>query len=273
MKYKCFAITSEIDLNKIATQCGIPKKYTWEEPLILKSAILSDILGTKVDENQMVHVFSFGSVVFINLLNSDYLHFMKYLKEFKHDININNFETFNDDFELKISDKKLESFELTDSSACISEFQPFYSELVAIVIAKSVALERIESSLEPILDKLESIIDRLEKGKLHIGEKELARATAKVARHEYNTINSVMILDKPDVTWTNSNAEAFYSQMADFFELNDRFEVLKSKTDIVNSVLGAFTSISHSLRGLFVEWIIIILIVAEVILMILDLIL
>jgi len=269
ISYKCFAVTSELDLNKIAILCGIPKKYTWEEPLILKSDILSGILGSKVETNQMVHVFSFGSIVFINLAQEDYKNFMGYLKSFKPEIDIKNFDVFNDDFQLQIG--KVDSLELTDSFACIPEYEPFYSELAAMVIAKSVALERIEFSLEPILDKLDSIIVRLEKGKLRIGEKELARATAKAARHEYSTINSVMILDKPDITWTNSSAEDFYNKMSEFFELNDRFLILKSKTDIINSIIGAFTSISHSMRGLFVEWIIIVLIIAEVILMILDL--
>ncbi len=269
IKYKCFAVTNEIDLNKIAIECGIPKKYTWEEPLILRSQILSGILGYTINANQMVHVFSFGSIVFINLSQNDYIRFFNYLKAFKPDINLKSFEAFSDDFELRIG--STEGLELTDSFSCVPVNEPFYSELVAMVIAKSVALERIELSLEPILDKLDSMIDRLEKGKLRIGEKELARATAKVARHEYSTINSVMILDKPDITWTNSNAEDFYNEMSGFFELNDRYEVLKSKTDIVNSVISAFTSISHSMRGLFVEWIIIFLIIAEVILMLIDL--
>lgn len=267
--YKCFAVTNELDLNKIAILCGIPKKYIWEEPLILKSEILSGILNTKVEPNQMVHVFSFGSIVFINLAEEDYRRFMSYLKSFKPDIDVKNFTAFNDDFELRVGN--VNSLELTDSFACIPEYQLFYSELVAMIIAKSVALERIEFLLGPILDKLDSIIDRLEKGKLYIGEKELARTTAKAARHEYNTINSVMILDKPDITWTNSSAEDFYSQMSEFFELNDRFLVLKSKTDIINSIISAFTSISHSMRGLFVEWIIVILIIAEVVLMLVDL--
>ena len=64
--FKAFAITNEIDLNKIAIHCGIPKKFTWEQPLILKGEILESILYKKVDESQQVLVFSFGSIVFIN---------------------------------------------------------------------------------------------------------------------------------------------------------------------------------------------------------------
>ncbi|MDQ7864834.1 hypothetical protein RCO48_38190 [Peribacillus frigoritolerans] len=41
------------------------------------------------------------------------------------------------------------------------------------------ALEKTEEQLGKIHDKLEAMIDRLEKGKLRIGNKELARTTAK----------------------------------------------------------------------------------------------
>ena len=147
----------------------------------------------------------------------------------------------------------------------------FYPELISIVIAKSVALERIEMQLGRILDDLESKIDNLEKGKLNIGNKELARITSRIVRHEYNTIAYIMILDKPDITWVNSEAAYFYEQMSEFFELNDRYEIIKNKTEILKNIIDGFSSISHSIRGLFVEWVIVILIVIEVILMVFDL--
>ena len=125
-------------------------------------------------------------------------------------------------------------------------------------------------SLEEV-DKLENMIDKLEKGKLNIGNKAIAKTTSKIVRHEYNTIAYIMILDKPDITWTNSDAESLYNQMSEFFELNDRYIILKEKTDILNSIIKGFSSISHSIRGLFVEWVIVILILVEVVLMVLDL--
>jgi required for meiotic nuclear division protein 1 len=42
---------------------------------------------------------------------------------------------------------------------------------------------------------------------------------------------------------------------------------LKQKTDILNNIIDGFSTISHSMRGLFVEWIIVILILVEIILM------
>ena len=269
MIFRAYAVTGEIDLNKIAIECGIPKKYTWEEPLILNSNILASILDKKVPENRQVMVFSFGSIVFINTDDSDIPAFINYVKTFKPKIEMKNLDRYSDDFELRVIET--EEIELTDKYAIVPQIELFHAELVSTVIAKSVALEKTEEQLGKILDSLESMIDRLEKGRFRISNKQLAKTTSKIVRHEYNTINYIMILDKPDITWTNSLAASFYDKMSGFFELNDRYVILKKKTDILNNLINGFSSISHSIRGLFVEWVIVLLIVVEVILMVADL--
>ncbi|MDW5300258.1 MAG: RMD1 family protein [Sedimentibacter sp.] len=269
LKFKTYAVTNEIDLNKIAVECNIKKKYTWEEPLILNESVLERIIGEKASENEKILVFSFGSIVFINSNVNHTEIFMNYLKKIKSDINITQYTMFQDDYALHYAEDK--EVEFTDSYVQIPNLELFYPELISIVIAKSVALERIEKQLGRILDDIESKIDNLEKGKLNIGNKELARTTSRIVRHEYNTIAYIMILDKPDITWANSDAAHFYERMSEFFELNDRYEVIKSKTEILKSIIDGLASISHSIRGLFVEWVVVILIVIEVLLMLLDL--
>lgn len=269
LTFKAFAITNEIDLNKIAVNCGIPKKFTWEEPLILKGKTLSAILHKDVNDSQQVLVFSFGSIVFINSTNQEeFKSFYSYLHSFEPEIDLKQVDRYTDDYSLHI--KENHTLELTDEYVVVPEFDPIYPELISTVLAKSVALEKTEEALGKIHDKLETMIDRLEKGKLRIGNKELARTTAKIVRHEYNTIAYIMILDKPDITWTNSNAGKFYDQMAEFFELKDRYTILKSKTETLYSIMDGFSNISHSIRGLFVEWVIVILILFEIVLTLLE---
>ncbi|MGG0844961.1 RMD1 family protein [Peribacillus simplex] len=267
--FKAFAITNEIDLNKIAIHCGIPKKFTWEEPLILKGDILNSILNKNVSDSQQVLVFSFGSIVFINYSHVDEIkEFAAYIRSFEPDIDLVNVDRYTDDYSLHFSET--ENIKLTDEYVVVPKYEFFYPELISTVLAKSVALEKTEEQLGKIHDKLEAMIDRLEKGKLRIGNKELARTTAKIVRHEYNTLAYIMILDKPDITWTSSIAGEFYDSMLDFFELNDRYKILKSKTEILYNIMDGFSNISHSIRGLFVEWIIVILIVFEIVLTILE---
>ncbi|QIZ06422.1 RMD1 family protein [Priestia megaterium] len=267
--FKAFAITHEIDLNKIAIHCGIPKKFTWEQPLILRGDILESILHQNVDDSQMVLVFSFGSIVFINHSHVDEITvLLHYIHSFEPDFEIEQADRYTDDYCLHITET--ENLELTDEYVVVPEYEDFYPELISTVIAKSVALEKTEEQLGKIHDKLETMIDRLEKGRLRIGNKELARTTAKIVRHEYNTLAYIMILDKPDITWTSSTASEFYDKMVEFFELNDRYKILKSKTDILYNIMDGFSTISHSIRGLFVEWIIVTLIVVEIGLTILE---
>ncbi|MFB3165441.1 RMD1 family protein [Neobacillus sp. 179-J 1A1 HS] len=269
LTFKAFAITNEIDLNKIAVHCGIPKKFTWEEPLILRGEILKSILYKDVDDSQMVLVFSFGSIVFINHSTpNEITALLNYLQSFEPEIEVKNADRYSDDYSLHIKDT--ESIELTDEYVVVPIYQDYYPELISTVLAKSVALEKTEEQLGQINDKLETMIDRLEKGKLRIGNKELARTTAKIIRHEYNTLAYIMILDKPDITWTSSSAGEFYDRMLEFFELNDRYKILKSKTEILYNIMDGFSTISHSIRGLFVEWIIVILILFEIVLSLLG---
>lgn len=267
--FKAYAITHEIDLNKIAIHCGIPKKFTWEQPLILRGDTLKSILNKNVDDFQNVLVFSFGSIVFINSSHTSEINlFLNFIKSFEPDIDIKNADSYTDDYSLHISEN--ENIELTDEYVMVPEYATFYPELISTVLAKSVALERTEEQLGKIHDKLETMIDRLEKGKLRIGNKELARTTAKIVRHEYNTLAYIMILDKPDITWTSSDASEFYDKMTEFFELSDRYKILKSKTDILYNIMDGFSTISHSIRGLFVEWIIVSLILFEIVLTLLE---
>lgn len=267
--FKAFAITNEIDLNKIAIHCGIPKKFTWEEPLILKGNVLQSILPNNKNDSLQVLIFSFGSIVFINHLNEDEKKgIFNFVHSFEPEIYLNHVERYVDDYSLHITES--EEIVLNDEYVVVPKYEDFYPELISTVLAKSVALEKTEEQLGNILDKLENMIDRLEKGKLRIGNKELARTTSKIVRHEYNTLAYIMILDKPDITWTSSVAGEFYEQMQEFFELKDRYTILKNKTEILYSIMDGFSNISHSMRGLFVEWIIVILILFEIVLTLLG---
>jgi required for meiotic nuclear division protein 1 len=269
LTFKAYAVSNEIELNKIAIHCGIPKKFTWEQPLILKGDILASILRKKVNENQLVLVFSFGSIVFINSSQPDEFElFLKYLQTFEPEIDSKRAHKYTDDYSLHIEETT--QVQLTDEYVVVPKYENYYPELISTVLAKSVALEKTEEQLGKIHDKLETMIDRLEKGRLRIGNKELARTTAKIVRHEYNTLAYIMILDKPDITWTSSNANEFYDKMLEFFELNDRYKILKSKTEILYNIMDGFSTISHSIRGLFVEWIIVILILFEIVLTLLE---
>lgn len=268
MKFNTYAVAKEIDLNKIAVAFGINRKYAWEEALIIRDSLLEKIVDDKIDKEEKIFIYSFGSIVFINTTRKHTEKFMEQLKKLLPNINERH-AAFAENYAINISPG--DDIELTDSYVRAPKMETYYPELVSIVIAKSAALARIEEHLGKIFDNLEMKIDNLEKGRVRTGNKELARLSSSIIRHEYNSIAYIMILDKPNIAWTNSEAGLFYDDLSDFFELNARYEVIKSKTEILRNVVDGLASVSQSMRGLFVEWIIVVLIIVELVFMILEL--
>jgi len=82
MVFKAYAVTNEIDLNRIAAKCNIPKKYTWENHLSLMKMFYPQFL-TKNSRRPKILVFSFGSIVFINCPSEHEKLFIEYLKNEK----------------------------------------------------------------------------------------------------------------------------------------------------------------------------------------------
>lgn len=263
LKLKAYSVSAELDLNRIAILRGIKKKYTWEEPLVLQGSTLFDVLDTEVKDEQMVFLFSFGSVIFFNLEEESIKKVLTFLYNYMPGIEIENYSKFSDDYEIRIDSNK--KMAITDEYVVIETYESYISEIISTVIAKSVALERVEENMTTILDSIESVIDKLEKGKKLISNREHGKVIAKIVRFEYSTISYIMILDRPDTTWAKSDAGELYDSMSEFFELSDRYEILRKKIETINSIVDNFSSMSNSIRGLLVEWIIVGLILFDII--------
>jgi uncharacterized Rmd1/YagE family protein len=270
--FKAHVLANEINLNQIAEACDIRRQYTWEEPLILKNRLLEPILGAEWQAGSAVYLFSFGSVVFVNIRPGDEAQVFAYLKKLVERVDLAEVKYYQDVYELWV-DPELAPQEpiLTDKYVIVDHHELYFQDLIAMVLAKSVGLEKIEQRLTEIMDSIEPLIDRLEKGKLRSSDRQLARVSSQIARYEYNTLAYIMLLDKPDITWSRSEALSFYDQLSDFFELTDRYEILKQKTTLLNNVVDGIASINHTLKSSWIEIAILILIMIEVVIMVVDL--
>lgn len=267
-KLNAWSVSKEIDLNALAKSFGIPKRFTWEEPINLYGELLQNLIGENISKDATVLLFSFGSIVVLNGEEAWVEKITEYLAQNKLCKLLEDWRYFTDDYELR---EEAGEDNCDDSMAYLHLVSQYHIELSAVVLAKSVALERNESQIEQILNRAESLIERLEDGKMHIGDKKLGTIFASVLRHEYDSVSYVLILDKPDITWTMSDANDYYEKLSIVFELADRYEILRQKTDTLRHIVEGFTAVKHGTRSYAMEVIIIILILVEVILMVLDL--
>ena len=265
--FTALVVAHEINLNVLAEHFGMNKKFRWEDALSLQMGNLAGIIGDATDK--AVYIFYFGSTVFINFAHHEMIDLLKYLHKLEKNIAISPPFPFQDDFELVIQPGQ-EPSALNFDNLVTSNYEEYYQEIIATVLAKSVALEKLEKDIDTLYDEIEDIVDFLAKGRFTISDRRLANTSAAILRFRYNSISYIMLLDKPDITWTNEEAGHLFQDLSGLFELEERYKTLRHKSETLMDITQAFTGLTHARRGNHLEWVIIILIGVEIILTLLD---
>jgi required for meiotic nuclear division protein 1 len=261
-QFTAFTLAGELDLNRLGTHLGIIRKYRWEEPMLLNPSTLQPLAGASLDGEQ-VYLYHFGGVVFLNCTDSVIRDFSREMEKiieiFKGFPNIK----YQEQYRLRIEEGG--ALAISNDCAVMPRYDNAFIDIIAFVIAKSVALERIEEQVGTVLDEMEGVILLLDQGKLSIPDKKLAKFASKILNFKYRSIAYIMVLDKPDITWENQEADRLYLTMANLFELNQRYQEIKHKSETLMDITGVFTSLSHASRASRLEWIIIVLIFIEIV--------
>lgn len=258
--FTAFALDGELDLNRLASRLNIGRKYRWEEPMRLNPVTLT--LSSDGDLLQ-VYLFSFGGLVFVNGTDELIGGFLRNLRPHVETLREHPQLPYREDYRLEIDPQRPAT--IGNDAAIMAEYSPACQEIVCLVLAQSVALERIEERTDAVLDEVEGLIARLKKGKLELPDRDLAQLAATVLGFKYASIAQIMVLDKPDITWDNAAAERFYLTMAGLFELRPRYLEIKHKSETLLGVTDVFANLSHARRSARLEWIIIILIAFEIV--------
>lgn len=263
---KAVVVASEISLNKLALHFGIDKKFRWEDPLILKDNHLKGILGDP--KKKFVYIFYFGTIVFINFEHHEIMDVINYLKGIEKSINFSVPFKYEDDYNIIFTSEEPPSINYDTMVAPTDK--DYYTEILSIILAKSVALEKIENEIDILLDEIEEMIDFLNKGNLSISDERLAKLSGKILGFKYSTLSYIMVLDKPDITWIYEDAEELFTELSGMFDLNDRYENIRHKIETLMDITEVFTTLTHAKRSTRLEWMIIWLIFFEIIFSLLD---
>jgi uncharacterized Rmd1/YagE family protein len=263
--FRAVAVSRELNLTTIASQFGIERPFSWEDTLVLSERHLEGILPQPAGKG--VYLFSFGTLVFVNCADSDIMDVIAYLK--KLDRNLAEFARveYVDDYKLTVSGDELS---VTYDELMAPEMKDYYRELVAVILAKSTAMERIEDEIGKLFDDVEQFITQLKKGTLSISDERLARLSGRILSYRYSSISYIMILEKPDVVWRSQEAQELYSDLERLFELPDRYEKISHKTQTLLDMTQVFADLYHAKRGTRLEVAVILLIAFEIILSLVE---
>ena len=266
-EFKAIVVSNEINLTKIAQHFGINRKFNWEESLLLNSTQLQGIVSQT--DNKMVYIFHFGSMVFLNFQHHEIMDVINYMRKIEVCIIHSNLFKYVDEYRIESNP---EGIFASNNEYMVTQQQVTYQlDIVSTILAKSVALGKIEIEISYLLDELEDVVNKLHQGRLTVSDEKLAKMSASILGFKLSTISYIMLLDKPAITWNNENASALFNELTTIFEINERYGKNRHKIDTLMDITEVFSGLAHAKRGTRLEWAVIIMIGIEIVLSLVDL--
>lgn len=138
--------------------------------------------------------------------------------------------------------------------------------IIALVISQSVGLEKHEQDLEKHFARSRRLLD-MTKGHSLIKRSKLAQFAKELTFIRHAMLTDLFLLDKPNILWDNAEAEDLYNRLASILELKDRFEIVAFKLSNLKDDIARVLNLINHKHSEFLEWIIIILIGIEIVVM------
>jgi uncharacterized Rmd1/YagE family protein len=140
-------------------------------------------------------------------------------------------------------------------------------QLVADILAKSLVLAHYETRIAEIFDRIEPLAATLrERGRPGATGKVLLRQIGDVLLMQQQMVGRVETAETPELLWEHPELERLYMRLADEYELRERDRALDRKLDIISRTVETLLSLVQTRSSMRVEWYIVILIVAELVL-------
>jgi len=228
----------------------------YEPPLALAPLVLA------AGERGLAMLFRYGAAVSFNLTPEEHRQLVAQLRE-RVQGTVNRPET--EDTTVFVSPPNADSV-ITTEGIGLYDFSLSRLKIVAIVLARSVALARYETAMAAAFDLVEPLALQVEQEARGRRMRELLRHIGGVLLIQHKMVGRVEIQEKPELIWDHPELERLYLRLEAEYELRERNAVLERKLAIISRTAETTINLLHNRRMLRVEWYIVVLIVVEVIL-------
>lgn len=174
--------------------------------------------------------------------------------------------TLYQDYPIYIDASLPKACHVTNESITLKEASPLSFIIIALVISQSVGLEKHEQDLERHFARSRRLLD-MTKGHSLIKRSKLAQFAKELTFIRHAMLTDLFLLDKPNILWDNAEAEDLYNRLASILELKDRFEIVAFKLSNLKDDIARVLNLINHKHSEFLEWIIIILIGIEIVVM------
>ena len=207
-------------------------------------------------------LFRYGAAVLINLSEAEQKAFLKELRE-RIERPLRRMET--EDTQIALVPKPAEG--VTPEGIGVGDLGLPRLQIIAEILARSVALAYYESAMADAFDLIEPLalhLDRPLGGGRRL--KELLRHIGGTLLVQHKMTGRVEIQDKPDILWDHPELERLFLRLENEYETRERNTVLERKLALIGRTAETAVNLMQNRSMLRVEWYIVILIVFEVLL-------
>ncbi len=227
----------------------------WEEPLVL------DVHGMEV------YVFAFGVVVFFDYRENTARSFLEKLKGAV----LEPTEVFVEEYLWKGSKKPVgRSIRVGGKEVWVKD-DALYGELdedgkkvVALVLAQSAALRRVEKETDELMEVVEGVLDELITKPIILSLSRLRRSLLEALKARGALLNDLFILEKPHVAWEEEGYERLFERLRYVFEIEERFNVMAKKLSAVVETAEMASQLVSDARFFILEFLIVLFLLVEV---------
>lgn len=221
----------------------------------------------RVQQDGFAVLFRYGAVVLFNMGDAESESFVRSIKPFVGEP-VDRPETEQAELRLCEADKEeraaLGVFHLRDMG--VERLQ-----LVAEVLAKSVVLAHYERTISAVFDHIEPLAIELERsGRSRRRVPAIMRDIGNALLIQHRMVGRAEVGEKPDVLWEHPELELLYARLADEYEVRERQVALERKLNLVSVTASTLVDLLQQNRSHRLEWYILMLIVAELVISLLE---
>ncbi|MCX7749551.1 MAG: RMD1 family protein [Clostridia bacterium] len=241
LSFNCYKVAPKIPLEKIAEVSKINKPLIWKEYIVLEGEHLDMFLRYQA-EGKSVYIFKFGSITFVNFNEDEVRSFLENIELIVGPLDYDLFAKYYEGHTLKLDGQgycqlvKGEDFQ---------RYKKYIADVISIVLAKSVALYKVEKNVDYLYDEAEKVIHFLQIGKLRTNIRKFAKGISKILRFEYESVDHIKIFDRQIFIGWGLEAKEAYEKMAGYYELGERFKGIKNKADDLMRITRSYAAMSY----------------------------
>jgi len=228
-----------------------------------KDSLAALPLTLRLSDGGIAVCFRYGVIVLFNVSPAAESAFLERLSPFVTDPSATREA---DEARLQIVPGAEEPIDLS-GTIFLREASPVRLQLVADILAKSLVLSHYETGIAGIFDRIEPMAASLRtKGRPAAYSRDLLRQIGTVLIMQQKMVGRVETGEKPELLWDHPELERLYLRLAEEYELRERGRALDRKLEVIARTVETVLSLLQSRSSLRVEWYIVGLIVAELIL-------